>query len=229
MRLMTRLTGALVACAVAGSAALAEGSLSASNGDGSPDAALAALLGAERDAVAAMPQGALKVAKKAKARKKGKAPAIEHTFEWLYAQETVQGGAEWQCLAKAIYHEARGEGLPGQFAVAEVILNRVDSPLYPRSVCGVVGQAGNGGCQFSFMCDGRSDAIADRAAWDVSARIAAVMLAGAPRTLTEGATHFHTTAVRPGWARVFPRTALIGAHLFYRQPGAAPITLAASN
>jgi spore germination cell wall hydrolase CwlJ-like protein len=229
MRLMTRLTGALAACAFAASAALAEGTLSASNGPVAPDIALAALFGAERAALKAMPNGALKVAGKKTKAKRGKAPAIEYTYVWLAAQDAAEGGAQWECLAKALYHEARGETLEGQFAVAEVILNRVDSRLYPGSVCGVVGQAGHGGCQFSFICDGRSDAVADRAAWAVAARIAAVMMAGAPRTLTDGATHFHTTAVRPGWSAVFPRTAVIGAHVFYRQPGAAPVTLAAMN
>lgn len=229
MRYLTRLTGALLACAISAVPVHAEGVLSASNGNGAPDAALAALFGAERDAVAGLPAGALKVAKKAPRKKKGKAPEIEYSLEWLAAQDAPQGGAQWECLAKAVYHEARGEVLEGQFAVAEVILNRVDSPLYPSSVCGVVSQGGGGGCQFSFICDGRSDAIADRAAWEIAARIAAVMLAGAPRTLTDGATHFHTTAVRPGWSQVFPRTAFIGAHLFYRQPGAMPVTLAAMN
>ncbi len=228
MRLLTRLTGALVACVIAVSAASAQSTLSTSNGDGSPDAALAALFGAERDALAAIPQGALKVAKPARA-KKGQAPEIEYSLVWLAAQTAPAEGAQWECLARAIYHEARGETLEGQFAVAEVILNRVDSPLYPSTVCAVVGQGGAGGCQFSFVCDGRSDAVADRAAWAIAGRIAAVMLAGAPRLLTDGATHFHTGAVRPAWAARFPLTAVIGAHAFYRQPGAQPVVVAAMN
>jgi spore germination cell wall hydrolase CwlJ-like protein len=235
MFLLPRLAGALVACAVAVSAARAEGTLSASNGGGAPGAALAALLGAERNAMAAMPQDALKVTRKTR-QKKDAAPAIEYSAEWLFAQDAPQGGAQWECLARAIYHESRGEILPGQFAVAEVILNRVDSGRYPATICAVVGQSGSGGCQFSYVCDGRSDAIGDRAAWAVAARIAAVMMAGAPRTLTGGATHFHTTAVRPAWSAAFPRTAVIGAHLFYRQPGAvaapapaAPVTVSAMN
>lgn len=129
----------------------------------------------------------------------------------------ASGDAQWQCLTTALYHEARGESVKGQIAVAEVILNRVDSPAYPRSVCGVVQQSGNGGCQFSYTCDGRSDRISDRAAWARAGKIARSMLDGAPRVLTAGATHFHTVGVRPGWARRFDRTASIGAHLFYRQ------------
>ena len=97
--------------------------------------------------------------------------------------------------------------------MAEVILNRVDSRRFPGSVCGVVNQSG----QFSFMFDGHSDNMRDRGAIDRAGRIARLMLDGAPRGLTAGATYFHTTGVRPAWARRFDRTAQIGAHLFYRQ------------
>lgn len=155
--------------------------------------------------------------------RKGRAPAetaapIRHDLAWLAAQPAPKGDAEWNCLRTAVYFEARGETLPGQFAVAEVVLNRRDSGLYPRSVCGVVNQGASAGCQFSFRCDGASDTLRDPVAADIAGRIARVMLDGAPRVLTDGATHFHTRAVRPGWAHRFPRTAAIGAHLFYRQP-----------
>lgn len=140
------------------------------------------------------------------------------TEEWLMAQPAPDGDAEWQCLKEALYFEARGESLEGQIAVAEVILNRVDSPLYPRTVCGVVKQRGGGGCQFSYVCDGRTR-MREAGAADLAGRIARAMLDDAPRLLTDGATHFHTRAVRPGWSRKFSHTASIGAHLFYRQPG----------
>ncbi len=136
--------------------------------------------------------------------------------DWIEARPAAQGDAEWECLAKAIYFEARGESIRGQFAVAEVILNRVASPLYPRSVCRVVHQGGSGGCQFSFTCDGYSDRIREKAAYAISGKIARLMLDGAPRLLTDGATHFHTRNVRPRWAHRMPRTATIGHHLFYR-------------
>ncbi len=144
---------------------------------------------------------------------------LRHEAGWLMAQPAPEGGADWQCLTEAIYFESRGESLQGQFAVAEVILNRRDSGLYPRSVCGVVRQQGNGGCQFSYVCDGSSNKMRDRAARDMAGRIARVMLDGAPRQLTAGATHFHTRSVSPGWSKSFARTAAIGSHLFYRQPG----------
>ncbi|MDX5349220.1 MAG: cell wall hydrolase [Paracoccaceae bacterium] len=139
------------------------------------------------------------------------------TLDWLMAQSAPAGDAEWQCLTEALYFEARGESLEGQIAVAEVILNRIDSPLYPSTVCGVVKQRGGGGCQFSYVCDGKKR-MREAGAADLAGRIARAMLDGAPRLLTDGATHFHTRHVRPGWSKRFAHTASIGAHLFYRQP-----------
>jgi len=125
-----------------------------------------------------------------------------------------------QCLAEAIYHESRGEDVMGQFAVAEVILNRVDLPNYPDTVCGVVHQNAQmrNACQFSYACNGRSRAMSDADARRLAEGIAQVLLSGAPRELTDGATHFHTTDVRPRWSATFRRTARIGVHLFYREP-----------
>lgn len=141
--------------------------------------------------------------------------------EWLMQQSvTLTGDEQFQCLQEAIYHEARGETIPGQFAVAEVILNRVDLPSYPDTVCGVVHQNAHrtNACQFSYACNGRSRAMTEGGARAIAARIAQVMLSGTPRELTDGATHFHTTAVRPDWSRSFAQTAQIGTHLFYREP-----------
>jgi spore germination cell wall hydrolase CwlJ-like protein len=154
----------------------------------------------------------------------GPLPAIAMTDgiteDWLMARPEPTGDEQWQCLTQALYFEARGESLEGQVAVAEVILNRVDSPLYPRTVCGVVKQRGGGGCQFSYVCDGTTK-MREKGAADLAGRIARAMLDGAPRVLTDGATHFHTRGVRPSWSKRFARTASIGAHLFYRQPGAS--------
>lgn len=115
------------------------------------------------------------------------------------------------CLTEALYYEARGEGVAGQQAVAEVILNRVDHPRFPGTVCGVVNQRG----QFSYK--GRvSGKFRDQSAYRRAQNIATAALSGAPRSLTGGATHFHTRAVNPRWARSFTRTTRIGAHIFYR-------------
>ena len=130
------------------------------------------------------------------------------------------GGDDLACLTRALYHEARGEGEAGMRAVAEVVLNRAENPRFPGSVCGVVYQGVDnpGGCQFSFACDGSEAQALEPRAWSRAEAIAREMAGGAPRRLTDGATHFHTVAVRPHWAEVFPMTAEIGAHRFYRKP-----------
>lgn len=144
---------------------------------------------------------------------------ISYSRDFIDAQPVANGGAQWECLTEALYFEARGESVAGMFAVAEVILNRVDSTRYPNSVCGVV-QQGTGalyGCQFSYRCDGIRDRVSEPAAWERVGKVARLMIDGAPRDLTFGATHYHTRAVSPSWSRVFPRTTAIGAHYFYRQ------------
>lgn len=129
-----------------------------------------------------------------------------------------RGDRQWRCLAEALYHEARGEKISGQIAVAEVILNRVESRRFPNSVCGVINQ-GTGrrnACQFSYTCDGRSDRISEHKAFQRVGKIAQLMLDGQPRLLTDGATFYHASRVRPKWSRVFTRTARIGSHVFYK-------------
>ena len=125
---------------------------------------------------------------------------------------------QWRCLTEALYFEARGENLVGQVAVAEVILNRVDSKSYPSSVCGVIqqGQSTRNGCQFSFICDGKVEHIGDREAFEELGKVAWVMLQGKPRILTGKATHYHAASVLPRWAKRLVRTARIGDHIFYR-------------
>lgn len=143
-------------------------------------------------------------------------------FAALDALPDTTGGADWACLAQAIYFESRGEPLAGQIAVAEVILNRVDSPAYPKTVCGVthqgVGTAGRS-CQFSYACDGRADVMSSRVPRERAEKLATLMLAGRARTVTDGATHFHAASVRPDWAGRMTRTAKIGHHSFYRPAG----------
>lgn len=145
---------------------------------------------------------------------------ISYDRDFLATLPKPEKNASWRCLTEALYFEARGEPVKGQFAVAEVILNRVDSSRYPNNVCGVVNQ-GTGrkfACQFSYTCDGKAEVINNRKAYNRLGKIADVMLKGGPRKLTQGATHYHTTAVNPKWARSFTKTVKLGAHLFYRQP-----------
>ncbi len=152
------------------------------------------------------------------AAKAGEVPAPTYDAKWIRAIPQGAPSAELECLTRAIYFEARGESIKGQAAVAEVVVNRTQSPYFPGTICGVVQQTSGGGCQFSFVCDGKSDKVGDRTAWYVAEKIASAYVEGTPRTLTEGATYFHTQAVKPSWARRFPMTVRIGAHFFYRQP-----------
>ncbi|MDT8856646.1 cell wall hydrolase [Paracoccaceae bacterium Fryx2] len=228
MRLRQTWTGSLSALLILSGAAFADVTVSQSNDpSASLGGRLSSLLGVERTVLGQVaPQRLAALADGVAAPVKKRVPAgnqpgptlIRYDEGFLAQQPVAKGDDQWQCLAKALYFEARGESVKGQFAVAEVILNRADSPAYPRTICGVVHQGGGGGCQFSFTCDSYSDRIREMAAYVEAGKIARLMLDGAPRALTMGATHFHTTAVRPRWARSFPRTAAIGAHLFYRQP-----------
>lgn len=149
-------------------------------------------------------------------------PAVINTTA-VAAAPRATGNAQWRCLTEAIYFEARGEPVNGQVAVAEVILNRVDAQNYPDTVCAVVNQ-GTGrlhACQFSYTCDGNPENVTDGNAWETAGKIARRLLDGAPRQLTDAATHYHADYVDPYWARVYPKTAHVGRHLFYRQiPGA---------
>ena len=127
------------------------------------------------------------------------------------------------CLALNIYHEARSESLAGQYAVADVVLNRVESRDYPNTICGVVYQAKmweghpvRDKCQFSWYCDGKSDTPQETDAWYRSLMIAVnIVHQNKFRGLTEGATHYHTNYVNPKWNKSMDFIGRIGDHLFY--------------
>ena len=143
---------------------------------------------------------------------------VKFSRNWIDAQPKAQGSSEWQCLAEALYFEARGETVKGQFAVAEVIMNRVRSKRFPASLCGVIHQ-GTGKkyqCQFTYTCDGNKEVIREKRAFARAAKVARMTLDGNVPPLTDGATHYHTTAVNPNWAKVYTQTTQIGDHLFYR-------------
>ena len=184
---------------------------------------LGALLGQERAAIQQVPDvriAVLTAVPPASARNIPTAPdIITYDVAFLNGQPTASGGEQWRCLAEALYFEARGESVRGMFAVGEVIMNRVDSARYPNTLCGVINQ-GTGrkfACQFTYTCDGNAEVIHEPAAWAKVGKVARLLVDGAPRQLTDGATHYHTRAVNPRWARVFPRTTTIGSHHFYRQ------------
>ena len=124
---------------------------------------------------------------------------------------------ELDCLTQAVYYEARGESPSGQAAVAQVVLNRVRHPAFPKTVCGVVYQGAQGrGCQFSFACNGAMRANRESAAWKRARRVAVRALAGAGMAQVGAATHFHTTGVAPNWGPQLLRVSQVGLHIFYR-------------
>lgn len=142
----------------------------------------------------------------------------------VWALDVIEGAElspEGQCLAKAVYFEARGEPLDGQLAVAQVILNRVKSPKYPDTVCGVVYQneAKKHRCQFSFACDGVSDTPFEGEAWDLAKRVSYVALSGRWEDITFGAKNYHAVYVRPAWSDTLVETSQHGRHIFYREGG----------
>lgn len=124
---------------------------------------------------------------------------------------------EQECLALAMYWEARGEGEAGMAAVGWTILNRVASPAFPSTACAVVYDGGETPpCQFSWYCDGRSDRPRVWSSWQSAMRVAAGLLTQPPDDPTSGALYFHSTQVRSAWHRGLARTARIGGHVFYR-------------
>jgi len=132
-------------------------------------------------------------------------------------------GREQRCLAEAIYFEARSEPEEGQAAVAQVVLNRAKSGLYPSTICGVVYQNRHRhlACQFTFACEGKALRITEPESWDRAKRVAREVLEG-KTYLTEvgGATHYHANYVRPYWARRLKKMDVIGRHIFYKlRPG----------
>ena len=129
--------------------------------------------------------------------------------------------AEADCLALNIYHEARNEPDTGKLAVGHVVINRMFDPRFPATVCGVVEQGGenpNGGCQFSWRCDGKDDEPRNMTAWKDSRFHANRILAGRIKDPTYGALWYHADYVDPPWRYKLSETTQIGRHTFYMDP-----------
>ena len=124
------------------------------------------------------------------------------------------------CLTQAVYYEAGFEPVDGRRAVAQVVLNRMRHPAYPKSICGVVYQSSGRVCQFTFVCDGSLYRAPAREAWRQSEEIARSALAGYVERRVGEATHYHADYVAPRWAPMLAKVARIGQHIFYRWPGA---------
>lgn len=133
-------------------------------------------------------------------------------------QAPASAQRDLECLTQAIYYEARGESRQGQFAVAQVVMNRVKHPAFPQTVCGVVyqGAGKRKGCQFSFACDGSMRQGREAQAWNEARKVASRVLAGAAVADIGSATHFHTTGVAPAWGAQMRRVAQVGVHVFYK-------------
>jgi hypothetical protein len=120
--------------------------------------------------------------------------------------------AEQLCLAKAVYFEARSESLEGQLAVAEVVLNRAASGVYPPTICAVVTQH----AQFSFVHSGRMpEPDTDSDCWHKALAIADIAAKRLARQMAPNVLWYHATYVAPAWGRQRTRAAQIGTHIFY--------------
>jgi spore germination cell wall hydrolase CwlJ-like protein len=133
---------------------------------------------------------------------------------------------EIYCLARNIYFESRNQPQVGRVAVGQVTMNRVNSPKFPNTVCEVVKQARyypSGGidlhsCQFSWYCDGKSDAIRNQKAWDDSMYSALFVYSSDPLLdIVDGALWYHATYSSPAWAKHFEKTVQINEHIFYKE------------
>jgi Cell Wall Hydrolase len=126
-----------------------------------------------------------------------------------------------KCLTQAVYYEAAVEPMQGRRAVAQVVLNRMRHPAYPKSVCGVVYQGAERrtGCQFSFTCDGALLRSPASTPWREADQIARAALAGYVEPSVGTATFYHADYVLPKWAYQLGKITQIGRHLFYRFNG----------
>ena len=135
------------------------------------------------------------------------------------------------CLALNTYHEAKNQSLVGQIATAQVVMNRVEDDRFPSTVCEVVKQGPTRPswedpekeypikhrCQFSWYCDGKDDTPKNEKAWRKAQDVAFIVYYNKIQLdVTEGATHYHATYVRPSWAKTKKRTTRIEKHIFYR-------------
>ena len=137
--------------------------------------------------------------------------------------DTKNGRQALQCLTQATYFEAGASGPAAQAAVAQVVLNRVRHPDFPKSVCGVVYQGAERdiGCQFTFTCDGALKRGIDATAWAEARKVAEHALNGYVDRAVGAATYYHADYVFPTWAPTLVKMATVGPHIFYRMTGPA--------
>jgi Cell Wall Hydrolase len=204
----------------------------------SPDANRAALLGATTLAPAAPGTSAEEIGAMVEAALNGTAPAeavpfvapalfspgLPATAYAFRSRSPADNLRAAMCLTAAIYYEAGNEPDEGQRAVAQVVLNRVRHPAFPKTVCDVVYQGTERPgvmCQFSYACDGSMARTPSLAGWMRARRVAQLALAGSTYAPVGYSTNYHTLAVSPAWGKTLTPTAIVGAHIFYRLPGGA--------
>jgi len=173
------------------------------------------------------------------------AMASASTFQNVITDElyTEQNHPELYCLAQNVYFEAKSEPLAGQYAVADVVLNRIKDNRYPNTICEVVKEGPikeswktrqyadlpdeeriyypkKNKCQFSWYCDGKKDELInyeDNIKWKVAQDIAYQILAfNKWAGMIEGATHYHADYVAPTWRKQMRLIGKIDDHIFYR-------------
>ena len=139
----------------------------------------------------------------------------------LAAVSPDEGARALDCLTAAVYYEAGYESPSGKAAVAQVILNRMRHPAFPKSICGVVlqGAERQTGCQFTFTCDGALTRPPEPIAWLKARVVAIAALKGHVEKRVGHATHYHTVWVRPYWSPTLTKVDVVGAHIFYRWNG----------
>ena len=139
----------------------------------------------------------------------------------LAAESALDEARAIDCMTAAIYYEAAVESADGQRAVAQVVLNRVRHPAFPKTVCGVVLQGSNRktGCQFSFTCDGSLGRQPSVEGWTRARQFAVAALSGYVVKSVGTATHYHASYVAPYWSPSLVKIGSIGAHIFYRWTG----------
>ena len=154
--------------------------------------------------------------------------AVDTTQKISYTDQTKQESVV--CLAKNAYFEARNQSVLSQIAVSQVVMNRVQSPDYPNTVCGVVYEAQistwykekmdkevplKNRCQFSWYCDGKADIITDIESYNIALAVAhSVLNKYTMVDVTDGA---HAYYVKPRWAKEKIKTVVHEDHIFYKE------------
>jgi spore germination cell wall hydrolase CwlJ-like protein len=143
-------------------------------------------------------------------------------------EETFYSERDLECLALNSYYESRNQSIAGQIAVAQVVLNRVESPKFPNTICDVIYQGptytnwkGNempvrNRCHFSWWCDGKSDIPVDVVTYHKILDMLTDLVYSDTIDITDGSTHYHADYVEPDWSKSFTKTVVIDDHIFYR-------------